>query len=464
MAELVLFRNRHRKRYVHLDEYREEGGYAGLQKALASMSPDEVTKEVLDSGLRGRGGAGFPAGRKWGGVPKDGPHPRYVQCNADEMEPGTFKDRIIINADPHLLIEGMILAAYAVGGDKGIIFIRPSYELEAELLSIELDEARAAGLLGENILGSGFGFDIVVHRSGGRYICGESGAQIRAVMGVRPNPIETGYRSAVRGVWEKPTIVNNVETLAHVPGIIRNGAAWFKSLAATPTGDGTKLFPVSGMVAASDCFELPSGVTLREVVFGHAGGMLPGVRFKAAQPGGTSTAFMGEKYLDTPLDFDSLRALGLRLGTGAVIVYGHDTCLTAATLNMMHYFARESCGWCTPCRDGLPLVLDLLTRIESGTGTKQDVEWLRRTAEAMEYANCAFAPGAAAPLLSLLDQFMDEVMAHVEGGKCPFGAPDPLPWRGDRSAVITDWPGAPEAGFAAARPRPKPRRIVSCPI
>jgi len=464
MAELVLFKNRHRKRYVHLDEYRENGGYEGLAKALTSMTPDEVIKEVLDSGLRGRGGAGFPAGRKWGGVPKDGPHPRYVQCNADEMEPGTFKDRIIINADPHLVIEGMLLAAYAIGGDRGTIFIRPSYELEAELLTGEIEEAKAANLLGRNILGTDFSFDIIVHRSGGRYICGESGAQLRATMGVRPNPIETGYRSAVRGLWEKPTIVNNVETLAHVPGIVRNGAAWFKGLAASPNGDGTKLFPVSGMVAAPGCFELPSGVTLREIIYEHAGGMLPGKTFKAAQPGGTSTTFMCEKHLDLPMDFASMREHGLRLGTGAVIVYDKDTCMTAATLNMMHYFARESCGWCTPCRDGLPLVLDLMGRIESGRGTMEDVQRLRYTVEAMEHANCAFAPGAAEPVLGLLNCFMDEVTAHIEGKKCPFDAPAPQPWEGDRSAIITEWPGEPVPGFATARPRPKPRRIVSCPI
>jgi len=464
MDELVLFRNRGKRHHVHLDEYRAIGGYEGLAKAVTSMTPAEVVKEVLDSGLRGRGGAGFPAGRKWGGVPANSPHPRYILCNADEMEPGTFKDRIIINADPHLIIEGMTLAAYAVGGDKGVIFIRPSYEIEAELLTIEIEEARAANLLGKNILGTDFSFDIIVHRSGGRYICGESGAQQRAVMGVRPNPIETGYRSSVRGLWDKPTIVNNVETLASVPGIIRNGAQWFKDIAATPGGDGAKLYAVSGMVANPNCFELPSGTTLRQVVFDHAGGMPPGKKFKAALPGGTSTTFMSEKYLDLPLDFQTLRDNGFRLGTGAVIVFDQDTCLVAATLNMSHYFARESCGWCTPCRDGLPLVLDLLTRIEDGTGTEADVAALRRTVEHMEYANCAFAPGAAAPVLGLLDYFMDEVMAHVNGKGCPFNSQPALPWQGDRYAVITTWPGAPEGSCPGARPRPKPRRIVSCPI
>jgi len=463
MAELVLFKHRGKRRHASLEDYLADGGYAGLRKALSSMAPADVIKEVLDSGLRGRGGAGFPAGRKWGGVPADGEHPRYMQCNADEMEPGTFKDRIIINADPHLLLEGMALGAYAIGASKGIIFIRPSYELEAELLTQEIALAREANLLGENILGSGFSFDIIVHRSAGRYICGESGAQQRAVMGVRPNPIETGFRSAVRGLWNKPTVVNNVETLANVPGIVRNGAKWFKGLAATPGGDGTKLFPVSGMVANPDCFELPSGVTLREIVFEHAGGMLPGKTFKAALPGGTSTKFIPAKLLDLNMDFESLRAKGYRLGTGAVIVFDQDTCLVAATLNMMHYFARESCGWCTPCRDGLPLVLDLLGRIEAGAGTEADVAELKRTVEFMDNANCAFAPGAAEPVIALLDHFLDEVMAHVTGKACPFGAQPALPWRGEPSRIFT-WPGAPEGTCPGARPRPKPRRIVSCPI
>jgi len=464
MSELVLFKNRGKRRHVSLEEYRANGGYAGLEKAVKTMTPAEVTKAVLDSGLKGRGGAGFPAGRKWGGVPADSPHPRYVVCNADEMEPGTFKDRIIINADPHLLIEGMILSAYSIGGDKGVIFIRPSYELEAELLSIALDEARGANLLGDNILGTDFSFDIIVHRSGGRYICGESGSQQRAIMGVRPNPIETGYRSAVRGLWDRPTIVNNVETLSNVPGIIRNGVEWFKGLSAIDGGDGNKLYPVSGMVANPDCFELPCGVTLRQIIFEHAGGMLPGKTFKAALPGGTSTTFMPEQFLDIPMDFDTLKNHNLRLGTGAVIVFDKDTCLVAATLNMMHYFARESCGWCTPCRDGLPLVLDLLERIETGTGTPEDVATLRRTVEAMEYANCAFAPGAAAPVLGLLDYFMDEVMEHITSKACPFGSHAALPWSGEPSAIITTWPGAPEGSCPGARPRPKPRRIVSCPI
>ena len=464
MAEQVLFRNRNPHRPATFEEYRAGGGYEGLARAVTSMAPGEVTGMILDSGLRGRGGAGFPTARKWSGVPADGPHPRYVQCNADEMEPGTFKDRLIINGDPHLVIEGMALCAYAIGASKGICFIRPSYELEAELMTTEIDVARANNLLGENILGTDFSFDIVVHRSGGRYICGESGAQVRAVQGLRPNPVETGYRTAVRGVWQKPTVLNNVETLANVPGILRNGPQWFKDLGAYPTASGTKLYPVSGMVARPACFELPMGTTLREIIFEHAGGMLPGKTFKAALPGGTSTMFIPEKFLDLPMDFEPLKQNGFRLGTGAVIVFDQDTCLVAATLNMMHFFARESCGWCTPCRDGLPLVVDLLTRIESGQGAPDDVAALRRAAEAMEYANCPLAPGAAAPILGLLDHFMDEVMEHISGKACPFNAQPALPWSGDKTEVITIWPGAPEGSCPGARPRPKPRRIVSCPI
>jgi len=463
MAEQVLFRNRNPHRPATFEEYRKSGGYEALEKALRAMAPKDVTALVLESGLRGRGGAGFPAARKWAGVPENGGTPRYVQCNADEMEPGTFKDRIIINADPHLVIEGMILCAYAIGASKGIIFIRPSYELEAELMATQIAVAKANNLLGANILGTDFSFDITVHRSGGRYICGESSAQVRATQGLRANPVDTGFRNAVRGVWGKPTVLNNVETLACVPGIIRNGAAWFKELAAVPDASGTKLYPVSGMVANPGCFELPMGTTLREIIFKHAGGMLPGKRFKAALPGGASTVFIPEEFLDLPMDFAPLKKNGFQFGTGAVMVFDQDTCLVAATLNMMHFFARESCGWCTPCRDGLPWVLDLLTRIEKGQGDEEDVANIRRAAETMAYANCPFAPGAAAPLLGLLDHFHDEVMAHISGHTCPFNSQPALPWTGDRSVEISVWPGAPE-GASGARPRPKPRRIISCPI
>jgi len=464
MAEQVLFLNRKPHRPATFEEYRSGGGYEALKKAVRHMAPKNVTTTVLESGLQGRGGAGFPTGRKWGGVPDDGPHPRYVQCNADEMEPGTVKDRSLVNADPHLVIEGMILCAYAVGASKGICFIRPSYELEAELLATAVAEAKAHNLLGQNILGTDFSFDITVHRSGGRYICGESSAQVRAVQGFRANPIETGFRSAVRGVWGMPTVLNNMETLACVPGIIRNGAEWFKGLAATPESAGTKLYPVSGQVAAPGCFELPMGTPLQEIIFEHAGGMLPGKRFKAALPGGASTVFIPEKFLDLPMDFASLKKHGFHLGTGAVIVFDQDTCLVAATLNMLHFFTRESCGWCTPCRDGLPWLVDLLTRIEAGEGREEDITSLRRTAQAMDYANCSFASGAVAPLLGLLDHFKDEVMAHVAGHACPFKSQPALPWTGDRSVEISVWPGAPEGVRAAPRPRPKPRRIVSCPI
>jgi len=464
MAEYVLFRNRNPHRPATFEEYRAGGGYEALKKALTGMAPKDVTAMVLESGLGGRGGAGFPAARKWAGVPADGAYPRYVQCNSDEMEPGTFKDRTILNADPHLLIEGMILCAYAIDASKGIIFIRPSYELEAELLAEQIVVARKHNLLGERILGTDFSFDITVHRSGGRYICGESSAQVRATQGFRANPIDTGFRNAVRGVWDKPTVINNVETLAHVPGIIRNGPEWFKNLAAIPEASGTKLYPVSGMVANPGCYELPMGATLREIIFEHAGGMLPGKRFKAALPGGASTVYIPEKFLDLPMDFGPLKKHGFQFGTGAIMVFDQDTCLVAATLNMMHFFARESCGWCTPCRDGLPWVLSLLSRIESGQADEADVADMRRAAETMAYANCPFAPGAAAPVLGLLDHFMDEVTAHITDRACPFNSQPALPWTGDRGVTITEWPGEPTGMRSGARPRPQPRRIVSCPI
>jgi len=416
----VLFRNRQPDRIATLEEYRRSGGYEALQTALQTLSPQAVRGQILDAMLLGRGGAAFSTGRKLMTVADDAPRPRYLVCNADEMEPGTFKDRVLIHADPHLLIEGMTLTAFAEGACCGIVFIRPEYESAARILERQSEVARKAGLLGANILGSGFDFDIVVHRSGGRYICGEGSAQLNALMGRRPNPKQPPPYPTEKGLWGQPTVLQNVETLACVAPIIRNGPEWFKNLALTDTGAGTKLFCVSGKVRQPGCFELPMGVPLSEIIEVHAGGMLPGSEFKACLPGGASTRFMPREFYEIPMDFESLRLAGHRLGTGAIMVFDHQTCLVAATLNLITFFARESCGWCTPCREGLPYIRDLLARIEDGRGEPEFIPMLKRMGEHLWKAYCAFAPGAASPLESLLTYFEDEVQAHIRLGHCPF--------------------------------------------
>ncbi|HAA03882.1 MAG TPA: NADH-quinone oxidoreductase subunit F, partial [Syntrophobacteraceae bacterium] len=331
MIPQVLFQNRQPNRIATLEEYRAGGGYQALATVLGKYSPGDVRQQVLDAALLGRGGAGFPAARKWMTVPENAPFPRYLVCNADEMEPGTFKDRVLIHTDPHQIIEGMIIAAYTALAAKGIIFIRPSYENAARVLEREISRATEAGFLGKNILGSTFSMEIVVHRSAGRYICGENSAQINALEGKRANPIQPPPYATEKGLWGLPTVTHNVETLACVPHIIRNGAAWFKGLAKTPSGAGTKLYCVSGRVNRPGCFELPMGTRLSEVIEIHAGGLPAGSEFKTCLPGGASTRFLPKELYHIEMDFDSMKNAGHRLGTGAIIVFDHLTCLVGAT-------------------------------------------------------------------------------------------------------------------------------------
>lgn len=403
-----------------MEEYRQSGGYQAITTVLKKYTAKELQKLVVDSGLQGRGGAGFPAGRKWQGVADNAPFPRYIITNIDEMEPGTFKDRFMAHVDPHMIIEGTLLAAYAVSAQKGIIFVRPSYESSALILEREIRIAKEAGYLGQHILGSDFSFDIVVHRSGGRYICGEGTAQINAIMGLRAHPRQPPPRSTEKGLWERPTVLNNIETLVNVPHIIRNGPEWFKGLAKTKTASGTKLYCVSGKVKNPGCYELPMGTPLREILEAHGGGMLPGSEFKTCLPGGASTYYLPMKFLDAEMDFDSMKKVGNRLGTGAVIVFDHKTCLVGATLNLMDFFVRESCGWCTPCREALPFIRDLLWRIEAGDGKEEFIPVLRRMSQHTWKSYCAFAPGATMPVTSLLDHFLEEVHEHISQKKCPF--------------------------------------------
>ena len=422
MYEQVLFLDKKPDRSLTLDEYCKNGGYRALDFVLRSGTPSEVTQKIKDSGLRGRGGAGFPTGRKWSGVREDAPFPRYILANTDEMEPGTFKDRVLACTNPHLIIEGMILAGFAISASRGFFFVRPSYETVAEVMERAIHAAREAGYLGENIMGSNFSFDISLHRSAGRYICGEASAQINAIQGNRVHPIKGGAHMTDKGLWSRPTVVNNVETLACVPGILKNGPEWFKGLARTEKGAGTKLFCVSGMVRRPGCYELSIGTPLSEIIDGPAGGMSGNTEFKACLPGGASTPFLPRKFYDIEMDFDALQAAGNRLGTAAIVVFGRETCLVGATLNLMEFFARESCGFCTPCREGLPFVKELLRQIEHGEGKESFIPMLREMTGYMNNSYCAFAPGAAASLTGLLDHFLDEIHEHISQKKCPFSS------------------------------------------
>lgn len=418
--EQPLFRHNKPGRCVTFDEYRAEGGFLALTKTLEEMTPDQVQQAVIDSGLRGRGGAGFPTGKKWSFVPRDLPGPRWLICNCDEMEPGTFKDRLLLEANPYSLLEGIILASYAIGVRQAFIFIRRGYEQAAENLRRGIAECRQAGLLGTNILGSNLSCEIEVHTSAGRYICGEETALMNALEGKRAIPRAKPPFPAVKGLWGGPTVVNNAESLANVPGIINNGPTWFKGLARISEAAGMKLFCISGHVARTGCFELPLGIPLSEIIEGPCGGMRSGSIFKACLPGGASTPFFGAEHWNVPMDFDTVAKAGSRLGTGGIVVFDQNTCMVAATLNLTRFYARESCGWCTPCREGLPYVNHLLEAIEAGRGSEEHITILKDHVKLLNYSFCALAPGAMGPVHGLLTHFMDEVQEHIAKRRCPF--------------------------------------------
>ncbi len=418
--EQILLKHTHHGRCLSFEEYRFSGGFEALAKALKDMTPAEVQQDVIDSGLRGRGGAGFPTGKKWSFVPRDLPGPRYLICNCDEMEPGTYKDRVLLERNPHLLVEGMALACYALEVHHAFIFVRYGYEQAAGNLRQSIAAAGRSGFLGDNILGSDFSLELDVHQSAGRYICGEETALINALEGKRANPRAKPPFPAIKGLWGQPTVVNNVETLANIPAIITGGPLLWKNLAATPEAAGTKLFCISGHVVNTNCFELPLGMTLGEIIDGPSGGMRSGSRFKACIPGGAATPYFTEAHLGVPMDFDPVAKAGSRLGTGGIVVFDQNTCMVAVTLNLIRFFARESCGWCTPCREGLPFVRHTLERIEAGRGESNDIDILREHVHMLNYAFCALAPGAMGPVEGLLRLFYDELEAHILEKKCPF--------------------------------------------
>jgi NADH-quinone oxidoreductase subunit F len=408
---------------LNLKEYRQAGGYAGTHKALNKMSPAEVINLVKASNLLGRGGAGFPTGVKWSLVPTDDDRSKlkYLICNADEMEPGTFKDRYLLEGAPHQLIAGMIISAYAIQAEKAYIFLRWAYKKAEAELRKALSEAYEAEYLGKNILGSGFNLDIYLHTSAGRYICGEETALLNSLEGKRAIPRTKPPFPAISGLFGRPTVVNNVETLSWISHLVENGAEWFKGLSLTGTG-GTKLFGVSGRVKNPGTWELPLGVTVRELLVEYAGGMVDGVQFKGALPGGASTDFLTEQHLDVKMDFSTIADAGSRLGTGTMIVLDDKTCPVAFLHNIEKFFALESCGWCTPCREGLPWVEKILAAIESGKGRMEHLDILKFNTKYMGPGNtfCAHAPGAVEPLQSGLNYFYEDFVKHIDEKKCPW--------------------------------------------
>lgn len=406
-----------------LAEYEETGGYEAARKAVRTMTPQEVQKLVTDSTLRGRGGAGFATGMKWSFVPMgpEAPRPKYLVANADEMEPGTFKDRLLLEGDPHQMVESMIISAYAIQAEVGYIFLRWAYKRAAERLHKAIEEARSHGYLGRNLFGSDFNFDIHLHTSAGRYICGEETALLNSLEGKRAIPRSKPPYPQVSGLWGKPTVVQNVETLYNVPHIIMHGVEWYRGLGHGQEG-GTKLYGVSGNVKRPGAWELPMGTTIRTLLEEYAGGMLEGFSFRGLLPGGGSTAFLVEEHLDLPMDFDSIPRAGSRMGTGTMVVLDDRTCPVGFMRNLEHFFAQESCGWCTPCWEGLSWTEQILEGLEDGRGKPGDLDLLAMHTRLIGPGRtfCALAPGAMDPLQSALKYFRTDFERHINEQRCPW--------------------------------------------
>ena len=405
---------------LSLAAYTQLGGYEAAKKALA-IEPSSITKLILDSGLRGRGGAGFSTGFKMGAVPLNMPCPKYLVANADEMEPGCFKDRWLLEGNPHQLIEGMIIAAFAIQADTAYIFLRGEYTRAHKIMEKALAEAYDQAILGKDILGSTYNLKLYLHKSAGRYICGEETALLNALEGRRATPRSKPPYPQTSGLWGRPTLIQNVETLSNMPHIVKHGAAWFHSLSKGEDA-GTKIFGVSGKVKRPGAWELPLGTTMREILEVHAGGMRDGYKFRALLPGGASTEFMLEKQLDTPMDYSSMAKLSTFMGTGTMIVLDDRTCPIGMMLNLERFFKQESCGFCTPCRDGLAWVVDILSAIENGDGHPDDVPILLQHAQLLKPGStfCPLAPGASMPLRSGLTYFAEEFASHFRTKRCPY--------------------------------------------
>ena len=402
--EKILLKNMEQPGYTgSLREYEETGGYTAIRKILGKVSPAEVTEIVKKSGLRGRGGAGFPTGVKWSFIPKDHPGPKYLCCNADESEPGTFKDRQLIERDPHQMLEGLLIAAYAIGVETSYIYIRGEFVLGAHILERALAEARQAGYLGSNILGSGVTAEIWVHRGAGAYICGEETALLESLEGKRGLPRVKPPFPATHGLYSKPTVVNNVETLANLPHIVNRGAEWFASIGSPPKSTGTRIFCVSGHVTRPGNYEVPMGMRFRELIYELAGGMRSDKPLKAIIPGGASASFFTPEHLDVRLDFESVAQAGSMLGSGGVTVMEEGTSMVWAALRLMEFFYHESCGKCSPCREGTSWLVQTMRRIVAGEGRRSDLETLVDLCQNIAGRTvCAFGDAAIAPIMSTL--------------------------------------------------------------
>ena len=420
----ILTANIDKANSTSIDVYIDSGGYQAVQTAL-NMTPDQVIQIVKDSELRGRGGAGFPTGMKWQFVLKDTPKPKYICCNADESEPGTFKDHVLMERNPHLLIEGCAIGCYAIGAKVAYIYIRGEFYHVQEILEAELAKAYKAGFLGKNILGSGFDCDVFIHRGAGAYEAGEETALIESLEGKRAQPRLKPPFPAVEGLYNCPTAVNNVETLCNVPLIVLNGAEWFAKLGPEKNG-GPKLYCVSGHVNKPGVYEASMNTTLRELIYDHAGGIRGGRKLKAIIPGGSSVPLLLPEQLDTPASFDAIQKAGSLLGSAGLIVLDDTVCMVWLAMNLLHFYRHESCGKCTPCREGGDWLYKLLQRVERGEGQEKDLDLLFGVANNIVGKTlCAFGDAAATPVLTTLKLFRHEYEAHVREGRCTL----PADWR-----------------------------------
>lgn len=407
---------------IHIDTYERNGGYQALRKAIPKIAPPEMIEMVKQSGLRGRGGAGFLTGAKWGFVPKDPSLPKYLVCNCDESEPGTFKDRLLIEYDPHQLIEGMILASYAISAHFAVIYCRGEFFEGIAKLRMAVREAKEKGYLGQNILGSDFSLEIVVHPGAGAYIAGEETALLNSLEGFRATPRLKPPFPAVAGLYRQPTVINNVETLCNVVHIVNRGVDWYQKIG-KPKNTGTKIFQISGQIQNPGCYEFPLGIPLREVL-DAAGGMLPGRKFKACYPGGSSCALLTARDLDISMDFEELATRGSALGTASIIVMDHTADMVKIAHRLMQFYQNESCGKCTPCREGTRWVVQILARIEAGGGTFGDLTVIEQVCNSMAATSfCPLAVGAAPPIVSAIAEFREEFEDYIRRNSNAEGHP-----------------------------------------
>jgi NADH-quinone oxidoreductase subunit F len=409
-----------------INDYIAVGGYSALSKALAQMSPDQVLQEIIQANLRGRGGAGFPAGSKWQTARNAPGEPKYVVVNADEGDPGAYMDRSLLEGNPHSILEGLMIGAYAIGASEGYIYVRQEYPLARKNAQIAIEQARELGLLGDDVLGSGFSFNVKIHRGAGAFVSGESSALMTAIEGRVGEPRAKYVHTSEKGIWGKPTCLNNVETWANVRFIIKNGAQWFRSIG-TPGSSGTKIFSLVGKVKNTGLVEVPMGITLRDIVFKIGGGIPHGKKFKAVQTGGPSGGVIPGSLLDLPVDFDELNKAGSMMGSGGLIVMDEDTCMVDTARYYVNFLAHESCGKCVPCREGLRQMLRILNNIAAGNGQESDIALLEELSAFMEDAAlCALGRTAPNPVRSTIRHFREEYEAHIREKRCPTGVCRPL--------------------------------------